>query len=117
MWFDVQAALKHLDGAEMPRSNSAPPAEPQTPRVANVAGVAGVQAEIPKTPPSAKPPKTAFPYGASAGGRPLTYTGRVVSLEAWRNLTEWERHGPRGRLWCGVNRRWETKRKRHDEKD
>lgn len=108
MWFDAQYALKHLDGAEAPRSDHAPPAKPETPRVANVAGVAGVQAENPKTPPSAKQSETAFPYGASAGGRPLTYTGRVVSLEAWRNLTDWERHGPRGRLWCGVNRRWEN---------
>lgn len=107
MWFDAQAALEHLDGAEMPRSNFTPPAEPQTPRVANVAGVAGVRAEIPKTPPSAKSPETAFPYGASAGGRPLTYTGRVVSLEAWRNLTEWERHGPRGRVWSARSKKWE----------
>lgn len=112
MWFDAQAALKNLDGAEMPRSGNLPPAQPEAPRVANVAGVAQVRTENPRTPPSAAQSETAFLYGASAGGRPLTYTGRVVSLEVWRNLTEWERHGPRGRLWCGVNRRWEDRKDR-----
>ena len=29
-----------------------------------------------------------FPHGGSPGGRPLTWTGRVVSLEAWRNLSD-----------------------------
>lgn len=42
-----------------------------------------------------------------AGGRPITWTGKVVSLEEWRSLTEWERHGPDGRHWNSRTRRWE----------
>lgn len=48
-----------------------------------------------------------FVHGTSPGGRPLTWTGRVVSLDAWRNLSEWERHGPQGALWSGASRKWE----------
>ena len=47
-----------------------------------------------------------FPYGQAFGGRPKTWTGRVVSLEEWRGLSEWERHGPGGRLFCGICRVW-----------
>lgn len=39
-------------------------------------------------------------------GRPMTWTGRVVSLDAWRRLSAWEQHGPAGRLFCGVCRAW-----------
>lgn len=131
MWFDAQAALKNLDGAEQPRSNTANPAEPKPVRVAGVAVVAGCGAENPEARASRNEPRVAsvadvaagragnskiglsatraetdFPYGASPGGRPLTWTGRVVSLEAWRTLTEWERHGPQRRHWCGVKSAW-----------
>lgn len=47
------------------------------------------------------------PYGTSPGGRPLTHTGKVVSLDAWRQLTEWEKHGSKGKVWNGVSREWE----------
>ena len=46
----------------------------------------------------------AFPYGLTVGCRPLTHSGRVVSLQAWRNLTEWELNGPNGRIWNGLTR-------------
>lgn len=38
---------------------------------------------------------------------PKTWTGRIVSLAEWRNLTDWERHGPRGRVWNALTRKWE----------
>jgi len=44
----------------------------------------------------------------TVGGRMKTWTGRVVSLADWQNLTEWERHGPNGRYWCGITKEWET---------
>lgn len=47
-----------------------------------------------------------FRHGRSVAGNPLTWTGRVVSLEEWRKLTEWQRHGPNGRLWCGIAQAW-----------
>jgi len=50
-----------------------------------------------------------FPHGASVNGSPLTWTGRVVSLREWHHLSEWERHGPNGRVWCGLAKRWVEK--------
>lgn len=46
-------------------------------------------------------------HGASVTGSPRTWTGRLVTLAAWRDLTEWERHGPNGRHWNGATGRWE----------
>lgn len=46
-------------------------------------------------------------HGMSKGGRPLTYSGRVVSLEDWRTLSEWEKHGPDGRAWNCTTQQWE----------
>lgn len=90
---DVSSVMSVVsEGVE---AEPAHPARYDGPRVADLAGVA---TENPKASPSAKQTEKAFPYGASVGGRPLTYTGRVVSLEAWRSLSEWEKHGPRGRL-------------------
>lgn len=106
MWFDAQAALQKLGGAETPRSETAAPATPARANVADVAGVAGGEATNPILKPDEKQLEPAFPHGASVGGRPLTYTGRVVSLEAWRTLSGWERHGPRARQWCGLCRGW-----------
>ena len=57
--------------------------------------------ERPKT-----PDKSAFKHGRSLTGRPLTWTGKIVSLEEWRALSSWERHGPDGRIWCARCERW-----------
>lgn len=110
MWFDAQYALSCLDGAEQPRPKAARPSKPGTanePSLAGIAGLAGGAAQISKIQPSARQTKTAFLYGETAGDRPLTYTGRVVSLDAWRSLTEWEKHGPCGRMWNGRSQLWE----------
>lgn len=49
----------------------------------------------------------AFPNGVCRfTGRPRTWTGKVVSLEDWRRLSDWEREGPAGRLFCGICRAW-----------
>lgn len=47
-----------------------------------------------------------FRHGRSVTGDPKTWTGRIVSLDAWRWLSDWDRHGPDGRLWCGICRAW-----------
>ena len=118
MWFDARAKLAEIAGQPPATSattaTQAPAArhvsrlsqvsqapEPGNPafRVANVAGVATPQ-------PSAGGEPDMWRHGASVAGNPLTWTGRVVSLDAWRDLTEWERHGPDGRQWCGIKRRW-----------
>ena len=57
--------------------------------------------ERPKT-----PVKSTFKHGRSLTGRPLTWTGKIVSLEEWRALSSWERHGPNGWIWCGRCERW-----------
>lgn len=47
-----------------------------------------------------------FRHGRAFGERPLTWTGRVVSLEEWRKLSAWDRHGQDGRMFCGACREW-----------
>ncbi|MEP6019260.1 MAG: hypothetical protein ABJ251_12375 [Paracoccaceae bacterium] len=47
------------------------------------------------------------PTHFSFGGRAISWTGKIVSLEDWRALTAWERHGPNGRHWNGITRQWE----------
>lgn len=121
MWFDVQAALAEIEGGDIPAPEAYPPATSATPatkpaRVANVASVATPPAQHPEadTPKAASrvarvasvATPEAFPHGVSIAGNPCTWTGRIVSLDAWRQLTEWERHGPNGRHWCGIARNW-----------
>lgn len=49
----------------------------------------------------------AFPYGRSFDGKPMTWTGKVVSLEAWRRLSDWQKHGSTGMVWNGLTQAWE----------
>ena len=110
MWFDASAALSALGAG---RENSARPSTTpaKAPRVAIVASVATppAQKQRDEAPPlgDAQPRET-FPHGLTCAGYPLTWTGRIVSLDEWRHLTEWERHGPRGRFWNGITKQWET---------
>jgi hypothetical protein len=111
MWFDVQKALAEIEGGDTPRPIALAAQAPAAgPRVAIVASVATPPARKPETARPARRDvqnREAFPHGLSVAGTPLTWTGRVVSLDAWRNLTEWERHGPRGRMWNGLMQQWE----------
>jgi hypothetical protein len=63
----------------------------------------------PKPEPSNVPKSDAFPYGTACnlGYAPRTWTGRIVSLDEWRRLTEWEKHGSNGRHWNGITGQWE----------
>lgn len=56
---------------------------------------------------AAGPTDPAFPYGFAPNGNPRTWTGRVVSLDDWRRLSAWERHGSTGQHWNGITRQWE----------
>jgi len=119
MWFDARAKLVEIAGqppaasaTQAPVASpvsrlsqvSQPPAPPNvTPRVAEVAIVATPPARTSEPKPSAE----TFPHGLSVTGQPKTWTGRIVFLADWRDLTAWEKHGPNGRLWNGITRRWE----------
>lgn len=61
------------------------------------------QLNLAQQPPNLGP----VPDKVGVGGRPVTWTGKVVSLEDWRTLTKWERHGPNGRVWNGKTQQWE----------
>ena len=76
----------------------------QRPRVAVVASVAAPPAQKPQT---ATGPTDIHTHGVTCGGRLKTWTGGVVSLAAWRLLTEWEKHGPQERHWNGSTKQWE----------
>ena len=93
------------------------------PNVAKIAGVAAHQPRATKPPevlPFTPPPlkgvpmnpmpsrddRDAFRHGHAFGDRTKTWTGRVVSLDEWRNLSAWDRHGPDGCLWCGICQGW-----------
>ncbi|MBI6629742.1 hypothetical protein [Pontibaca salina] len=114
MWFDAQKALAEIEGGDLPLSGPAlPAAQPPAicPRVAVVASVAAPLVRKQKNEsPACGDMQTyeAFLHGRSTAGRPLTWTGRIVSLDEWRRLTAWERDGPRGRLWNGITKQWES---------
>jgi hypothetical protein len=105
MWFDVQQALTEIEGGTPPPLVESPVAGfAEGPCVAVVASVAAPPAQKPKT---ATGPTDLHPHDVTCGGQPKTWMGRVVSLAAWRDLTEWERDGPKGRHWNGITSQWE----------
>lgn len=42
----------------------------------------------------------------NADGYYRTWQGRVVRPNEWQQLEEWDRHGPAGRLFCGICSAW-----------
>ena len=100
MLFDVQAALADILQALSP----ATPATSATPsrRVASVAGVATPPVRNQENPRSAEPDADCHRHGRSVAGAPVTWTGRVVSLDQWRRLSDWDKHGPDGRVYNGL---------------
>jgi hypothetical protein len=113
MWFDVQQALSEIEEGTPPPLVQTPVADPaQRALVAVVASVAAPPVQKPKT---ATGPTDIHTHGVTCGGRPKTWMGRVVSLAAWRDLTEWERDGPQGRHWDGITSQWEHPKGNTDE--
>lgn len=47
-------------------------------------------------------------HGFALNGHPKTWTGNIVSLDVWRQLSEWEKHGPDERHWNGLTKSWEA---------
>ena len=124
MWFDVAAALADIEAHPPATAAASQPEAPpvsqlsqvsQAPEAAPHALATGSAGPVALSPPSQPRPSRPAPsapgggtfrHGVTGGGRPRTWTGRIVSLEEWRGLSEWERHGPDGRLWCGCCRAW-----------
>ena len=122
MWFDPHAM--RAENVGHPHATSATTAT-QTPAVRPVSQVsrlsqalqvqkpafrvASVAPPLPEAASSAlngREAEARFPHAYSALGGPVTWTGRVVSLDEWRSLTDWERHGPKDMLWCGKRKQW-----------
>jgi hypothetical protein len=117
MLFDVQSALaeilscplatsatqnsKHAPVSQMSRVSQRPPAE--NPPPADVL----IFPPKPSAPAPSRPADDPFRHGQSVTGSPRTWTGRVVSLDEWRRLSDWDRHGSTGKIWNGLTRQWE----------
>ena len=86
-----QTSCSALDARAYTEPASAP-TEPQRHTEAKVEGI-----------------KEADPYqhGKALNGNPKTWTGRVVSMDEWRRLSRWDRHGSTGQVWNGITRQWE----------
>lgn len=114
MWFDAKAKLAEIAGVTP--ATSATPAT-QAPPVSQLSRVSQALAAK-KQPFVAKVAKVATPSapitepeGGTIGGRVVTWTGKVVSLDEWRHLTAWDRKGPDGRHWCGIAKSWKGERR------
>lgn len=108
--FDPRAALLEI------RNQSGRPATIATiatkttsngPSVADVATVATPPIESPKSAEQAgQQGMDDMRHGFSISGSPKTWTGRIVCSEEWWRLSEWQKHGPDGRIWCADRRAW-----------
>lgn len=113
MWFDAQKALAEIERGHMPLSSVPLPAAQSRAIRPGVAVVANVATRSVHKPQKERPVRrdtptgATFPHGLSCAGHPLTWTGRIVSLNDWWRLTKWERHGSHGLLWNGITQRWE----------
>lgn len=101
MLFDVQTALAEI--LSTPAATAATIASPP-PKIASVSLKSRVSQSQPAE--NVEDDGDTFRHGRAYGPRAKTWTGRVVNLEEWRNLSAWDRHGPDGRLWCGICQSW-----------
>jgi len=110
--FDPRAALAEIAKQTRTPATSATSATQPTenpPYVANVANVATPRTQIEKITPvdnQASAPDTR--HGFAINGHPKTWTGKIVSLDAWRQLSEWDKHGSSEKVWNGLTRQWEA---------
>jgi hypothetical protein len=99
-WLDAAKRATGREAMEQPQPGPQP--------VLSVVSVLS-KGVTPQPQPTKVQTQEAFPYGTACGLglMPRTWSGRVVSLADWRNLGEWDRHGPDGRHWNGITRQWE----------
>lgn len=117
MKFDAYAFLADCEENPLPRAKRANRAKQDAPisTFSTISTPLPVNPEIPRPAPVlpfAPPPEPSrqdgepFRHGHGPDGRSRTWTGRIVNLDDWRRLSDWERHGPDGRLFCGICRAW-----------
>lgn len=106
----LQAAKSATDAGTKPTELTEPRPEPVLSVKSVLSG--GERAVADRCAPSVAIPQPSargitFPHGVcDFTGRPRTWTGKVVVLDEWRRLSDWEREGPAGRLWCGLCCAW-----------
>ena len=108
--FDPRAALAEIEKQARTPATSATSATQTLSNpsyVANVADVAAPQRQIPEkwVPDTPKDMR----HGFAINGHPKTWTGKIVSMNEWRQLSEWEKHGSTGKHWNGLKQQWEAK--------
>lgn len=122
-FFDARAVAAKIQNQQAAPANHAKLAKLDTetaPHLADLADLATLTGQNAKSegernpptfepqPPRQQPPNLGpVPDKVGVGGRPVTWTGKVVSLDDWRNLSDWERHGPNGRVWNGKTQQWD----------
>jgi hypothetical protein len=92
-----------------PETEAGTPGRPMTDEVLSVLSVGQFESDhvIAETPSVIALSKDApRRHGRNAVVLHRTWTGGIVSLDAWRRLTDWERRGPTGKLWCGICSTW-----------
>lgn len=57
--------------------------------------------------PAEESDRADYRHGRAFTGEAKTWTGRIVSLNEWRGLSDWDRHGSTGKLWNGTSQKWE----------
>ena len=118
MLFDAQAALAEIL-SDPPMAAIPAISEIRSGRVAEIAEIAPLPAQtldgaevltFSKKPsaPNGSRQAELFPHGqCPLTGRPRTWTGRIVNLADWRELSDWDRNGSTGKIWNGLTRQWE----------
>lgn len=119
MLFDVRAALAEIQNdiryAAKPANYAKPIGDaPPVSRVSQVSQCAEPQNRSSPGGQLFPPPAIQiqadddpFPHGRAVNGNPKTWTGRIVSLDEWQRLSDWDRHGSTGKVWNALTRRWE----------
>lgn len=107
---DKPAPVSQLSQVSQKSASEKPDMRPVPPSVDCVAVVASVAApptSKQESVPSAGPDDDCYRHGRGVVGEPVTWTGRVVSLDEWRKLSEWEKHGSTGKLFSPMTGQWE----------
>lgn len=118
MLFDAQAALAEIL-SDPPKAAIPAISEIRSGRVAEIAEIATLSAKTldsaevltfsrKPSAPNGSRQAALFPHGqCQLTGRPRTWTGRIVNLAEWRELSDWDRNGSTGKIWNGLTRQWE----------